>query len=101
MLPEGSHETVRSELQIFDRPEYQVSHLKGAWIEYTPIASCAGTEIASPIQFDIPKAEGLYTDLANSYVAVTVSILLDNAALTAGATATKVALNNLALATLF
>src|SRR3981189_2555757 len=65
LLPEGSLETVKSELQIFDRPDYQVSQLSGGWIEYKPQTSCVGTDVGTPIIIDVPEAEGMYTDLGS------------------------------------
>ena len=32
----GSTESVKSELAVFDGPSYQVTHLKGAWLELSP-----------------------------------------------------------------
>jgi len=103
LLPEGSHETVKSELQIFDRPEYQVSQLHGDWIEFTPVTSCAGSKVGTPIQFDVPKAEGLYTDLANSFLTISCSIVTgtNDAPVALVEKTPKVALVNLALASLF
>src|SRR3981189_485036 len=75
LLPEGSHETVKSKLQIFDRPEHQVSQLHGDWIEFTPVTSCAGSNVGTPIQFDVAKAEGFYTDSANSFITISCSIV--------------------------
>jgi len=98
LLPEGSLETVKSELQIFDRPEYQVSQLHGDWIEYTPTVSCVGTDTATPIQFNVPAAEGLYTDLANSYLIINLTVSKGDAVI---ANAAKVGLLNFPLGSLF
>jgi len=99
LLPEGSLETVKSELQIFDRPEYQVSQLSGDWVQFKPVTSCVGTSVGTPIQIDAPRAEGIYTDLANSFLSISCSIVgASDAALAA---TSKVALVNLALSSLF
>src|SRR3977135_3171295 len=95
LLPEGSLETVKSELQIFDRPEYQVSQLSGDWVQFKPVTSCVGT----PIQIDAPRAKGIYTDLTNSFLSISCSIV--GASDAAVAATSKVALVNLALSSLF
>src|SRR3981189_898604 len=101
LLPEGSQQTVKSELQIFEPPEYQVAQLHGDWIEYKPVTSCVGSNVGTPIQIDVPRAEGLYKDLANSFLSISCSIVTGTdiapVALTKGATAPKVALINLVL----
>src|SRR5271156_5141901 len=99
LLPEGSHETVKSELQIFDRPEYQVSQLHGDWIEFKPTTPCVGTDTSTPILFDIPAADGLYTDLSSSFIVLDVC-LLRTADVCIGKDA-KVGVINLALSSLF
>src|SRR3981189_1298135 len=105
LLPEGSLETVKSELQIFDRPDYQVSQLSGDWIEYKPQTSCVGSDVGTPIITDVPEAEGMYTDLGSWYLALAISIFTgtDQApvALPSGGTAPKLALVNLGLSSLF
>src|SRR3977135_3996023 len=100
LLPEGSLETVKSELQIFDRPEYQVSQLSGDWVQFKPVTSCVGTSVGTPIQIDAPRAEGIYTDLANSFLSISCSIAA-GASDAALAATNKVALVNLALLSLF
>jgi len=104
LLPEGSLETVKSELQIFDRPDYQVSQLSGGWIEYKPQTSCVGTDVGTPIIIDVPEAEGMYTDLGSSYLALAISIITgtDQAPVALSSTAApKLALVNLGLSSLF
>ena len=101
LLPEGTLETVKSECQIFDRPEYQVSQLHGDWLEYKPTADCKGTDVGTPIIFNIPKAEGLYTDLSNSYMLVNFSIVNADDGVIAPADCAKVALVNMGLSSLF
>src|SRR3977135_232 len=100
-LPEGSHETVKSELHIFDRPEYQVSQLRGDWVEYKA-KDCTGIDTVTPIQIDVPAAEGVYTDLANSYITLAFTVITgtNEAPVTLAETA-KVAPINLALASFF
>jgi hypothetical protein len=100
LLPEGSLETVKSELQIFDRPEYQVSQLSGSWQEFKPVTSCVGTNVGTPIQIDVPRAEGMYTDLANSFLQISCTIVTGTAD-AAIAKDAKVAMVNLALSSLF
>src|SRR3981189_202360 len=100
LLPEGSLETVNSELQIFDRPDYQVSQLNGGWIEYKPQTSCVGTDVGTPSIIDVPEAERMYTDLGSSYLALAISIITgtDQAPVALSSTAApKLALIDVAL----
>ena len=94
----------QSELQIFDRPEYQVSQLSGGWIEYKPQSSCVGMDVGTPIIIDVPQAEGMYTDLASSYLMLSFSIVTGTnkapVALSLSAIP-NVALVNLGLSSLF
>ena len=62
-MDEGSSETVKAELSIFDSLPYQVTHVKGDWIKVDPENNCYGTNTGTPLIFEIPKSPGLYIDL--------------------------------------
>ena len=97
MLDEGSAETVKAELSIFEPLPYQVSHIKGNWIRHEPENDSLGTNTNTPITFKIPKAAGLYIDFNDSFIDLEVAI--ESSA--TFATDTSVAFVNFALHSLF
>ena len=74
MNDEGSAETVKAELAIFDPLPYQVSHVKADWIRQEPENVCYGTNTATPLIFKIDKSPGLYLDFSDSFVDCVVAI---------------------------
>ena len=69
----GSSESVKSELSMFDGHSYQVTHLKGQWLEILPINQYEGNSGCN-ILFKIPKSPGWYLDLRESYIIAQVGI---------------------------
>ena len=94
----GSSESVKSELAIFDGPSYQVSHIKGQWLQLFPANNYRGHE-GTNIEFKIPNNPGWYLDFNDSYIIASVGIVdPDGKPIAADA---KVAFENFAIATLF
>ena len=58
-MDEGSSETVKAELSIFDSLPYQVTHVKGDWIKVDPENNCYGTNMGTPLIFEVPRSPGL------------------------------------------
>ena len=74
MEDEGTAETVKSELSIFDPLPYQVSHVKADWIRQEPENQCYGTNTATPIIINFDRSPGLYLDFSDSFIDVCVAI---------------------------
>src|SRR5277367_5491494 len=74
MEDEGTAETVKSELSIFDPLPYQVSHVKADWIRQEPENQCYGTNTATPITIKFDRSPGFYLDFSDSFIDVCVAI---------------------------
>src|SRR5277367_5362726 len=74
MEDEGTAETVKSELSIFDTLPYQVSHVKADWIRQDPENNCYGTNTATPIILNFDRLPGLYLDFSDSFIDMCVAI---------------------------
>src|SRR5277367_4904793 len=74
MEDEGTAETVKSELSIFDPLPYQVSHVKADWIRQDPENNCYGTNTATPIILNFDRSLGLYLDFSDSFIDMCVAI---------------------------
>ena len=74
MEDEGTAETVKSELSIFDPLPYQVSHVKADWIRQDPENNCYGTNTATPIILNFDHSPGLYLDFSDSFIDMCVAI---------------------------
>src|SRR5277367_6730177 len=79
-MDEGSSETVKAELSIFDSLPYQVTHVKGDWIKVDQKKNCYGTNTGTPLIFEVPRSPGLYVDLSNSFVEVQLNLVQGTAA---------------------
>ena len=67
---EGTPETIKSEVSVFDQPSFQVTHLKGLWLKVSPTGTYIGTNHQTGLDFHIDRAEGLYLDLNDSFIVV-------------------------------
>ena len=94
----GSSESVKSELAMFNGPSYQVTHLRGQWLQLLPENQYQGSA-GTNIQFKIPNAAGWYLDFNDSYVLVEAKIVTSDDK--AVGPKNLVAFENFALGTLF
>src|SRR5271163_2307085 len=74
MDDQGTAETVKSELSIFDPLPYQVSHIKGDWIKHESENQCYGANSATPVIIKFDRTPGIYLDLNNCFIAVQVGL---------------------------
>src|ERR1700721_575337 len=92
----GSTVTVKSELSIFDGPSYQVTHVKGQYLELLPTNQYQGSDGVN-ILFKINGSPGWYLDFNDTYMIVEARILKGKTPITNE----MVAFENFGLATLF
>src|SRR5271156_5411957 len=69
----GTSESVKSELAVFDGASYQVTHIKGNWLELFPQNQYQGTSGCNII-FKIPTSAGWYLDFSDTYLILTMGI---------------------------
>jgi len=74
MDDQGTGETVKTELSIFDPLAFQISHIKGDWIRCDPENQCYGTNTATPVVIKFNRVPGIYLDLRNSFVDMQLAI---------------------------
>jgi len=92
----SSCECVKSELDLFQKPQVQLGIEKGMWVETYPQNQIGDT---NPIEFFISGSESLYIDLNSSYLKLTAEIVKGNGEpLDAG---TDISVCNLTLHSLF
>ena len=73
-MEEGTAETVKAELCIFEALPYQVTHIQADWNRHDTKNNCLGTNTDTPIIFNIPKSAGLYIDFNDSFVDMELAI---------------------------
>ena len=71
-LHQKSCECVKTELDLFSLPPTQTSIENGKWVQYKPISTLTDD---SPIEFVVPGNGDEYTDLSQTMIHVTASIV--------------------------
>lgn len=71
-LHQKSCECVKSELDLFSLPPTQTSIDSGKWVQYKPVSSLTDD---APIEFVVPGHGDEYTDLSQTLLQVTASIV--------------------------
>lgn len=74
-LHQKSCECVKTELDLFSLPPTQTSIESGKWVQYKPISTLTDD---APIEFVVPGNGDEYTDLSQTMIQLTASIVKSN-----------------------